>query len=61
MSSQTDGLTHVTQYGYDTLDRLSLVTDALTWVTAYTYDGAGHRLTVAQPGTPSGTLTTTYG
>lgn len=61
VSSQTDSVSHATTYGYDNQDRLTSSTDALSRITSYTYDGAGNRLTMVQPGTPSGTLSTTYG
>jgi RHS repeat-associated protein len=60
MASQTDGLFHATIYGHDTLDRVTSVTDPLSRVTGATYDLAGNTLTTTQPGTPSGTLTTSY-
>lgn len=61
LATQTDGLSHTTTYGHDALDRVSSVTDPLSRVTSYTYDATGNRKTLVQPGTPTGTLTTTYG
>lgn len=60
VATQTDGLSHTTTYAYDALDRVSSVTDPLSRVTSYTYDKDSNLATLVQPGTPSGSLTTTY-
>lgn len=60
IATQTDGLSHSTSYAYDALDRVSSVTDPLSRVTSYTYDKNSNPATLVQPGTPTGSLTTTY-
>ncbi len=60
LTSVTDWIDRIVEYGYDTLGRLETVTDREGKVTTYAYDGTTHRLTTITDANGDVQVTMTY-